>query len=53
LSSEGNPGSPSFNAATTAQNLFCDLTVMLLSTGAFIFMVIYLAIIVLARRAAR
>jgi hypothetical protein len=53
LSHVRDPDGPYFNAATTAHSLFFYLAVMMLSTGAFIFMVIYLAVIVLARRAAR
>jgi hypothetical protein len=53
LSRERDPDSPYFNAAATAHSLFCYLAVMLVGTDAFIFMVIYLAIIVLSRRAAR
>jgi hypothetical protein len=53
LSRERDPDGPYFNAATTAHSLFCYLAVMLVGTDAFIFMVIYLAIIVLSRRAAR
>jgi hypothetical protein len=53
LSRERDPDGPNFNAAATAHSLFCYLAVMMLSTGAFIFMVIYLTVIVLARRAAR
>jgi hypothetical protein len=53
LSHVRDPDGPNFNAAATAHSLFCYLAVMLVGTGAFIFMVIYLAIIVLARRAVR
>ena len=53
LSHVRDPDGPNFNAAATAHSLFCYLAVMLVGTGAFIFMVINLAIIVLARRAVR
>jgi hypothetical protein len=53
LSCERDPDGPYFNAATTAHDLFCYIAAMLVGTDAFIFMVIYLAIIVLSRRVAR
>jgi hypothetical protein len=53
LSRERDPDSPFFNAATTAHNPFYYLAAMLVGTSAFVFVVIYLAIIVLARRAVR